>query len=158
MYTIDENDKIIEQADIPNPDTATPFPKLIANDYRCVLSYECARPEYGRYALITFAGDLYFGSPNDEAIGGHPLAARGLHAYAAFEVIDSSWIRLLEVRNRVHSRHDPRRFSKLRHIIITFHDSTFEFVTESFSLERLNGDALLSSMLAKFRTSSTDEK
>jgi hypothetical protein len=34
-----------------------------------------------------------FGPPNDEAFHGHPLAKRGLHAYGAFEVEHSSWIR-----------------------------------------------------------------
>jgi hypothetical protein len=40
-----------------------------------------------------------FGPPNDEAFLGHPLAERGLHPYAGFEVQNSSWVRALEEMN-----------------------------------------------------------
>jgi hypothetical protein len=77
-----------------------------------------------------------FGSPNDEAFHGHPLAERGLGPYGAYRVEDSSWIRRLERMNSVHPRHDPERFRALTHCVLSFHDSTFECVAEGvrFSL------------------------
>jgi hypothetical protein len=118
MYAVDEKDKVIECRDIPSPNTGAPLPMVIANEYRCVLAYEVSYDET-RYAIAVFGGNFYFGGPNDEALRGHPLASRGLHAYAAFEVENSSWIRLMEIRNRIHPHHNPERFSKLKHIIIT---------------------------------------
>jgi hypothetical protein len=80
------------------------------------------------------------GPPNDEALLGHPLAARGLSHYGAYEVIDSSWIRKLERMNSVHDRHDSSRFFKdKRHFVFTFHDSTFECIARGFEVERLTG-------------------
>ncbi|MER8368444.1 hypothetical protein NKH70_15555 [Mesorhizobium sp. M0991] len=39
---------------------------------------------------------LQFGLPNDEALSGHRLYKLGLQPYAAFEVLNSSWIGSLE--------------------------------------------------------------
>lgn len=77
----------------------------------------------------------YFGSPNSEALHGHPLYERGLSFYGIFEVLDSSWIRLMEQRNRVHERHSAAHFDGLRHFIFTFNDSTFECVAESITAQ-----------------------
>jgi hypothetical protein len=49
----------------------------------------------------------------------HPLHARGVDIYGAFEVRDSSWIR--ELRQIAGSRIEGR------HFILTFHDITFEW-------------------------------
>jgi hypothetical protein len=154
MYAVDERDKVVERLDIPSPNAGAPLPMVIANEYRCVLAYEVSYDET-RYAIIVFAGNFYFGGPNDEALRGHPLASRGLRSYAAFEVENSSWIRLVEVRNRIHPHHNPERFSKLKHIIITFHDSMLEFVTAGFTVELWNkaGETVLSAMLARFQPS-----
>lgn len=72
-----------------------------------------------------------FGSPNDEAIEGHRLYGKGLECYDAFEVHNSLWVAELECANRVHPYHRPERFDRLRHFIVTFHDSTLEFVCET---------------------------
>jgi len=45
----------------------------------------------------------------------------------------------LELANRVHPRHRAERFSRYRHFILTFHDSTLEFIAEGFSVETLSG-------------------
>ncbi|MER9966893.1 hypothetical protein [Mesorhizobium sp. M0060] len=91
---------------------------------------------------------LQFGLPNDEALSGHRLYQLGLQPYAAFEVLNSSWIGSLERANRVHSSHQPELFSGYRHFIFTFHDSTLEFVAESFSMSRRDGSVLTSLMEA----------
>ncbi|MER8399122.1 hypothetical protein [Mesorhizobium sp. M1348] len=91
---------------------------------------------------------LQFGLPNDEALSGHRLYKLGLQPYAAFEVLNSSWIGSLEQANRVHSSHQPGLFSGYRHFIFTFHDSTLEFVAESFSMSCRDGSVLTSLMAA----------
>ena len=80
-----------------------------------------------------------FGPPNDEAFEGHPLAKRGLHPYAAFEVLDSSWVRQLERMNAVHPYHRPARFSSYRHFVLAFHDSTFECIANGYTFEIVAG-------------------
>jgi len=80
-----------------------------------------------------------FGPPNDEAVGGHPLADRGLSPYAVFEVEHSSWVRGLERMNSVHPYHRPERFETFKHYIFAFHDTTFECVAESFGVSLHRG-------------------
>jgi hypothetical protein len=148
MYEIDERDQVVELTEIPEPDVGAPNPHMIASEYRTVIMYERntsrdgADPFSGATSFAMLSCQpiaIYFGGPNDEALSGHPLYGRGLGPYSAYEVIDSSWIRLMEVRNRVHWRHDPNRFLSLRHIIIAFHDSILEFVTREFEIERWDG-------------------
>lgn len=92
-------------------------------------------------AIVRFARPYasMFGPPNDEAFAGHPLAARGLRPYGAFEVQDSSWIRRLEKMNSVHPCHRPEHFSIYRHFILAFHDTTFECVATGYSHELAAG-------------------
>ena len=73
-------------------------------------------------------------SRDDEALHGHPLYDRGLRRYGAYELRHSSWVRALERMNRVHPRHSPERFARLRHYVFTFHDSTFECVAEGLQV------------------------
>lgn len=93
-------------------------------------------------AVVTFrhAYVHLFGPPNDEAFDGHPLAARGLRPYAAFEIEQSSWMHRLERMNSVHQRHRPERFEAYKRYIFAFHDTTFECVAEGFTLSRTAGD------------------
>jgi hypothetical protein len=82
-------------------------------------------------AVICFPHYQYFafGLPNDEALGGHPLAERGLEFYSVHEIAHSSLIETLERRNSVHPNHDREKFLLgTKHYIFTFHDSTLECV------------------------------
>jgi hypothetical protein len=81
----------------------------------------------------------FHGPPNDEAFQGHPLASRGLHPYGAFRIEDSSWVRRLERMNAVHEHHSPEGFTRLRHYVFAFHDSTFECVARSFVAVNVEG-------------------
>ncbi len=135
MYTIDDLDRVTVLAGIPAHSVGAPMPLVLADDARLLLSYEVA-PDGHEVALLGFARSRahYFGAPNDEALKGHPLAARGLVPYGVFEILSSSWIRLLERMNRVHHLHDKRGFERLRHFIFTFHDNTFECVAENVTV------------------------
>ncbi|MBI1203361.1 MAG: hypothetical protein GC182_12700 [Rhodopseudomonas sp.] len=88
-------------------------------------------------ALVKIKGCLAVrsGHPNDEALHGHRLYPRGLHAYAVSEVHQSSWIDEIDQANSVHHEHVPGHFKSKRHIIFTFHDSTLEVLCDSFEYE-----------------------
>lgn len=73
-----------------------------------------------------------YGSPNDEARGGHPLAAYGLGFYGLFEVEHSPWIQERITANRVHHRHEDALFDGLRHYIACFKDVMLEVTCHSF--------------------------
>lgn len=115
------------------------MPTLTADEYEARVSYRVRHEsnlEVDRIATIVFSGcyALMFGPPSDEAMEGHPLAERGLTSYGAFEVEGSSWVRALEGMNRIHPGHQPSRYERLRHFVLTFHDTTLECVAEGFSV------------------------
>lgn len=129
MYLVDSADEVIELSDLPAHSAGAPMPMILATDNDLRLAYEAA-PDGNNLAVVSFIRPEahYFGSLNDEALQGHPLAARGLGAYGIYEVRESSWIRTLAQRNSVHRHHDAGRFDALKHFIFTFHDTTFECV------------------------------
>ena len=92
-------------------------------------------------ALVTFdrAYAHMFGPPNDEAFSGHPLASRGLQPYSVFEVEGSSWLRQLMQMNTVHPYHKDEQFSGFRHLVFSFHDSTFECIATSYRVALCRG-------------------
>jgi hypothetical protein len=77
------------------------------------------------------------GAPNDEARHGHRL--RDL-AYIRWigEVLDSALIAELEVANRVHRGHDPRRYESLRHWVVPLKECTVEVVAQALEVQRRN--------------------
>jgi hypothetical protein len=114
--------------DWPQPDAGAPSPVTVADDLSLFLRY---RTQAGTIAVVHFplCSVFTFGSPNDEALAGHPLYGRGLEFCSVHRVEHSSWIALLERRNAVHPNHDRKRFLEdKKHFIFTFHDSTLECV------------------------------
>ncbi len=131
-----------------------PLPHVISNDYRTFLTFivKEADPAWdGTYvtvrspdneetlplALVEFhrCFSTKLGAPNDEVLKGHPLSGRGLGGYSAQRVENSPWIAELETINKVHRAYDPETWRKLNHYIFWFHDSTFECVAETFTVE-----------------------
>jgi hypothetical protein len=102
MYTPDGKDIVMSCNIAPAQSAGSPLPIVVATDTTLLLCYETA-PENAEIAAVGFARPIahYFGSPNDEALAGHPLASKGL----------SSWMRSLSDMNRVHCRHDPNRYA-----------------------------------------------
>jgi hypothetical protein len=81
--------------------------------------------------------------PNDEAISGHRLYAKGLEGVLwAGEVHESELIRDLERQNRVHPRHQASRFESLMHHILLLKECVAEVVAEEVEVRRLNGPTL----------------
>lgn len=135
MYTVDEHDAVVPFAGAPAHSAGSPSPILAADDLGLALAYETA-PGGEDIAVLRFVRPRAhcFGPPGDETWASHPLSARGLRPCGIFEIVGSSWVRLLGRMDRVHPRHDPERFSRLRHLVFTFHDRTFECVAEDVAI------------------------
>jgi len=152
-------DEYAEELDFELPwDTGAPLPHVIANGRRTLLLFylpnrdpdwdgtwvrvvDPATPEpqplgvmeFHRVHAVTLAG------PNDEAIDGHPLAGKGLRAYAAHRVVNSHWIADAERVNAVHPQHRGGWHERLNHYVFCFHDETFECLAEGFTTQRYVG-------------------
>jgi hypothetical protein len=146
--------------DLPLSSAGAPLPHVFADEERLLVAYLVNSPapsfdgtnprsvsatsEGETVAILTAAPyvALQFGPPNDEALSGHRLYELGLQPYSAFEVVNSLWIASQEEANRVHPRHMPELFSGRRHFILTFHDSTLEFVAQDFRVDLRKGTVL----------------
>jgi hypothetical protein len=127
-------ERVIVLQNWPQPHGGSPTPVVVADEISLILRY---LTKNGNLAVVHFPlCDVFtFGSPNEEALAGHPLAGRGLQFYAVHRVESSSWIELLERRNSVHPSHDRTRFLQDKnHYIFTFHDSTLECVVDEGKL------------------------
>jgi hypothetical protein len=152
MYVVDERDAVVPLTGVPQSSPGVPLPLLLCDDFTCLLAYLVSKTDLKRdgtyprvvdpessedpVALVQFDRAIasYLGAPNDEALGGHPLAQRGLRHYGAFEVTSSSWVRSLERMNSVHPQHKPSHFASYRHFVFAFHDTTFECVAQGFEV------------------------
>ncbi|MBI1216746.1 MAG: hypothetical protein GC185_13130 [Alphaproteobacteria bacterium] len=129
----------LEEIDaLPQSSTGAPLPALICDEHNLFLLYLDSAEE--KTVIIKFQNFLIykFGSPNDEALAGHPLYKAGLMPYGAFKVQGASWIAELEKMNAVHPRHNKDRFNAYSHFIFTFHDSTFECISMGMEFKTRN--------------------
>ena len=157
MYSVNQQDTVVELEGVPQSSVGSPLPLVVSDEHVLLLAYIIQEKPYEFDRRILSDADLamfvehvavvefemyrsyMFGSPNDEAINGHPLYDRGLEPYSSFEVKGSSWIRQLERMNSVHPRHSPERFKVLHHYIFAFHDSIFECVAERYKITEHEG-------------------
>lgn len=126
MFKSSDDIKVLN--DWPQPEAGAPEPCIYADDSNFVMRYYT---QNNKIAIISFPlTDIFkFGSPNDEALGGHPLIKKGLKYYSVHKVENSSWVSEIEKQNSVHHQHDSERFLKDKHhYIFTFHDSTLELI------------------------------
>ena len=153
MYSVDEKDRVILIEDIPQSSVGAPLPLVLIDEHITVVAFYLhavadnwdgtsirvvGKETAGEpLALVrfSFCCAAMFGPPNDEAFAGLPLAQRGLRPYGAFVIENSSWIRQLEQMNSVHPYHKPERFWAYKHYVLSFHDSTFECVADSYTVE-----------------------
>jgi hypothetical protein len=138
----------------PAWNTGAPLPHLIAGGGRIVLLYLVQVPDPswdGTYATMKDPSSSSsesiaivefervtahrFGTPNDEVLHGHPLFGRGLRAYGAHKVVNSTWLAELQRINSVHAGYDPAHWSDRVHYLLSFHDETFECIAGSHAVE-----------------------
>lgn len=136
-----EKDRIVKLDLGVEPEAAVSGALLLQNENATYLTFNAVRLRFdGKYeeagtAVIELVrcSTTTFGYPNDEAIGGHPLYAKGLQAYGIFEVLNSSWIAEQERQNRI-SFPERTDMTWKRHFIFTFHDSTFECLSADLKI------------------------
>mgnify|MGYP003677813958 CR=1 FL=1 len=132
-------------------DVGAPTPTILSNEHNLYLIFYVSNvdPNWDGTSvnmrteedegIVTAKFDRFaqfkFGSPNDEAISGHPLYELGLEAYSIQKVIDSEWINDLKKMNSVHPYHKDELFEKYEHFIFFFHDTCFEIISEGYSIE-----------------------
>ena len=168
-YTVDERDAVQPLKDFPRSSVGAPMPVIFASEQSLFVVFylELRDPNWDGKSVKMVTLDTndepicvvkfnrayahYFGAPNDEAFTGHPLQARGLRPYGAFEVFSSSWIRALERMNSVHPYHKSEHFADRRHFVLTFHDTIFECVAKDSLVEQPSGS--LRSILPNLVTS-----
>lgn len=151
----DTEEIVVPLPDFPQSCIGAPCPVVLATGHDVIVAFylEVRDPEWDgsqlprvvgmdsgdeMTAVVTFERPTVhtFGPPNDEAFDGHRLAAKGLEPYGAYEVLNSAWIGQLEVMNSVHGGHDKQRYlARRRHFILTFHDETFECISEGFKVD-----------------------
>ena len=131
-----------------------PLPQLLVNDQRAFLMFLVADVDPGwggtyvtikdpssdqreALALVEFkhCTSAKLGSPNDEVFHGHPLAGKGLDGYTAQVVENSHWIEEIQRINSVHRQYRADAWDRRRHYVFWFHDTTFECIAESFTVE-----------------------
>jgi hypothetical protein len=150
MYVINKKDNIEQLPDVPMMDVGAPQPIVISNDTDLVLGYNISSrspnsyPNHvevvdgglgnGRFALIRFwrVVSSVAGDPNEDNIHNHPLHEKGLKAYMAVKVVNSSWLTLAKETYKISDE-------KLNHFIFTFHDSSFECFARSYWVTVLRG-------------------
>jgi len=103
MYQVDDRDRVTEIEGLPQSSVGAPIPIVLADEHRVMLAYylqDTPADWDGTWARVVdqntpdepIAVVVFdrctahmFGLPKDEAFSGHPLAARGLKPYSAFE-------------------------------------------------------------------------
>jgi hypothetical protein len=141
LFVDDDRALLAFLVDVPDPawDGTNPVPKSPAGN----------EPETVAVVEFDRCVSAKLGSPNDEALAGHPLYGKGLEFYAAQQVINSRWLKEIEAINSAHPMYRHSFWSDLKHFIFWFHDSTFECLAESFQVEvhRMRMRDLLSRMV-----------
>ena len=111
-----------------DPGASTPI--VIAGNGGTVVLFRLANENSQSMGIFRASSvRIKYGEPNDEGLSTHPLHPYGLGYYGIFEVLRSPWI-------AAESQIDHSHMSDvdLRHLILTFHDSTFECLTSDFEL------------------------
>ncbi len=157
MYEIDDLDRVVVVDTLPRSSIGAPRPVVLSDEQTTVVAYYAQETPPDRDGTSAHTVELggadepvvlvqlsrcyatIFGPPNDESFDGHPLAARGLDPYGAFLVESSSWIRQLARMNSVHPDHVDSAFEAYRHLVLSFHDSTFEAVCMDFGVTHARG-------------------
>lgn len=146
---------------VPPCEFGAPLPAVMADDWRVTLFYVVEEidadwdgqtvsvigpntPDRG-IAVIRFDRPYaqFLGPPDEEIVHTHPYARLGLSPCAAFEVDQSDWIAEMRGRSHLLRPHAEARFDALRHLIFTFHDTTFEILANGFEIEIQAGASIL---------------
>ncbi len=164
MYKVGRRDRVAKLSDLPPPNVGAPIPAVVATEHKLDVIYFVQESVFkkGGYshdevrvmnpksegslvARVSLHWPMahMFGLPCENTIEAHPLASRGLHPCATWEVTNSSWIRDLARVLAAYEHADPSGLDSYRHLIFAFHDSTFECVARSYDI-KLTRDSIVS--------------
>lgn len=147
----DEFARVIEWT--PQWDIGAPMPQVFSNGHKTFLIYLVHEPDPnwdGTYiniidntsetiyqlALVEFSGGTFrFGIANDEVFNGLPLWDKGLEAYSAHIIENSTWITELKNINKVHPYYKEDRWKDRKHFVLLFHDEIFEVIATDYRIE-----------------------
>jgi len=133
------------------------MPQVFSNGQKTYLIYKINEPDPdwdGTYvtmndntsenqyplAVIEFDGQTFrFGIANDEVFSGLPLYKKGLQAYCAHEIENSSWIEELKSIHKVHPYYDEKNWTAFKHYTLLFHDEIFEIIAKDFKIQIYKG-------------------
>lgn len=150
-----KSQRLIKLNDVPQSNVGAPLPIILSDERSTILlfylegSHVNSNDESPRsvsqessdmnVCAISFLGsyDQRFGPPDENEIYFHPMASIGLEPYSAFELAPSEWADKMTFTN------------DLRHYIFTFHDSTFEILARSYSIEVIRETSLLTASETK---------
>ncbi|PKP22242.1 MAG: hypothetical protein CVU05_04695 [Bacteroidetes bacterium HGW-Bacteroidetes-21] len=136
----------------PAWDTGAPLPQVFSNGQKTYLTYLINESETNldgtnltmiditsdtQYplALVEFNGHTFrFGIANDEVLSGLPLYKKGLQAYDAHIIENSSWIEELKGIHRVHPYFNEKEWIDLKHFVLLFHDEIFEIIATAYQI------------------------
>lgn len=148
-----KRDEYAEPCDFPLVWDVFPVPYLMVNEYRALLAFFLKDSDREQLGLVQFdlCNAARLGTPNVDVLEGHSLNGKGLEAYRAQRVVNSRWIKELEAINSVHAAHRPEEWRTLNHYVFWFHDSTFECVGRSYTVEthRMSMKELLGLMVER---------
>ncbi|MFN8714580.1 MAG: hypothetical protein ACK5Z2_17155 [Bacteroidota bacterium] len=140
----------------PQWDTGAPMPQVFSNGRKIFLIYLIREvdPNWdGTFttlidntsdiahslALVEFDGNTFrFGIANDEVFSGLPLWNKGLDAYSAHQIENSTWINELKKINKVHPRYNEDSWIDLKHFALLFHDEILEVIATDYTIEIFN--------------------
>jgi len=150
----DEFARVIEWT--PQWDIGAPMPQVFSNGNKTFLIYLINKPDPNwdgtnvtmidntsdktyPLALVEFNGHTFrFGIANDEVFSGLPLWEKGLEAYSAHIIENSTWIDELKNINKVHPHYNENRWADRKHFALLFHDEIFEVMATDYKTEIFN--------------------
>lgn len=97
-----------------------------------------------RSVVLEWSGSRFscMSDPNDEAISGHRLFSKGLGDLLWAGLVEhSSLIMDLERQNSVHPLHDPSRFERLSHYVVSLKECVVEVVAPDILVRRVERTA-----------------
>src|SRR6185437_11809106 len=144
--------ELIEIKGLFEMDSGSPSPMIISNDNELFVSFYANKDrtsavpvernicyDVGIYVLkFKLYMKFTFGFPGEETLRGHPYSRLGMKSYSFYELKKSDLIKSLQRIDKVHPRHNPEKWEKYKHYILTFHDNMFECIAQDFEVREEN--------------------
>lgn len=169
MYVANGNEELVEPSGIPHPIGGAPNPLIVSDEHKMILGYYTAdenavvrEEDFEKPVMVGMDSELQpccllrasywkyvFGPPGMDKQDLHPLHTLGLEYCRVQEVRRSQWIKD-EGPPSGYSKH-ARKAQTWIHLVITFHDSTFEGLLSDIEVEIVERSVLDGVLRAYFK-------